>query len=211
MTQKIISKEVTRFLTPFTLFNIIKKIEAYCPGWWWSLSQKLNCVTISLGPSKHCPHVYDVAFSDTRLGDRGLVNSFHFQALHQEPEVLRWVDHLFTTIDHHRNGIKESVNDFSNIEMKSHYRKQSHSALNDLSTQYINFQKMLSLLKVRNYTLHELYLGSCELSVDCSLRGLSPNGSEFDISMDLHGYENTIADSLRWSIIELTNEILTHS
>ena len=206
---KTISKENIHLLTSSTLVEMIKRIENYCPGWWWSVSQSPGNITLSLGPSRNSPTAVDVAFSRTRDGDAGLINSFCFETGDSESEFLVGIIQVFRQIDYYRRLISEKGLDPSLVQENSYYRKQSVEDLISLKNIYDVFLKEVPLLESRQHCLKEVYLGSCDLSVDCSLRGMKLDKTPFDISIDLKGIDSILANSLEISLVELKNEILT--
>lgn len=202
-----------RFLSPTVLTEAIVKIETSLPGWWWSLSQQHKKITFSAGPGQNCPDPREVLFSKTREGDRGFINNLNYLKYIPDAEFLVWIDDMILFI---KGNVLEYTNTldkpFNNIQSdKVWYRNQPKDALLNLESVYSTFLKTLNVAVAMNtgYVLQEMYVGSCDLSADCSLRGLRKDESEFDVSIDLFDRDASIADSLRNCEVELVNDILT--
>lgn len=209
MKNQIISSTGIRFLRPTILIDSIIKIEVNLPGWWWSLSQKKDKVTISMAPAENCPNQQDVIFSKTKEGDAGFINTFNLSDhSYSEDKFLLWLD-----------GIVKAIRSFEFLKIdsalksidsnKTWYRTQSAQNLLNLKEAYSAFLQKLEVFEKKDHILKEIYLGSCDLSADCSLRGNRSDGTEFDISIDLHGHDESISDSLKDCVTELINDILT--
>lgn len=200
-----------RFLSPAVLTEAIVKIETSLPGWWWSLSQQHKTITFSAGPGQNCPDPREVLFSRTRAGDRGFVNNLNYLKYIPGADFLVWIDDMLLFI---KSNVLEYTNTldklFDNVQSdKVWYRNQPKDALFDLKNAYATFLEKLDIFEKKGHILKEVYLGSCDLSTDCSLRGTREDGTEFDISIDLRGGDVTIADSLKDCVTELINDILT--
>ncbi len=212
MENPIISSTGIRFLSPTIFTQAISKIETSLPGWWWSLSQTHRSVTFSTGPGQNCPDPREVLFANTSKGDRGFITPlYHLKDMSSEDKFLVWIDDII-------RYIKDSVLEYTNtldksvqsIQLnKTWYRSQSTESLSHLKEAYSAFLQKLEVFEKKGHILEQLYLGSCDLSVDCSLRGKRDDNTEFDISIDLHGGDVEIVDSLKDCVTELINDILT--
>lgn len=209
MTLKVTSVTGIHFLTPPTFISAVRKIEEYLPGWWWSLSQMTGKITLTTGPSQNSPDLRDLAFSKTRKGDEGLINLTCHSSHDSETSFLSWLDQTLAICTEHRHTVEfESLSKDVSTQ-SSLYRKQSTEDLDTLLTSYSAFLAKVELFENNKRLLDEIYLGSCDLSVDCSLRGKRANGQKFDVSVDLTGADANLSESLDWSVVELYSDILT--
>lgn len=208
MSNQIISSAGIRFLNPTVLTQAINKIETSLPGWWWSLSQqKDNWIGFSCGPGQNCPNPFDVEYSKTKAGDQGFVLGMFLTSEENDVNFANWLDRKIQEINIKTQAFIKSQDHISIPISCLIYRKQDTADLEQLKSIYTNFLKEVNLFEDHGHILKELYLGSCDLSVDCSIRGNVVGKDKFDISIDY--LEGSIADSLQASISELKNNILT--
>lgn len=210
MTFTVLTSAGIQLLTPDTLINAVKTIENKLPGWWWSISQKRRRIYVSFGPGQNCPNPLDVAWSKTRLGDAGIVSSFYLAETQDEKEFLDWLNDRIAEVEPHRAHMRRDNPDLPDLNPQAVYRSQNARALIELRDWYQSLMKEIPFIEKEKHIFDNVYVGSCDLSADCSLRGRRDDGSEFDISVDLIGKEDTIAQSIEWSINELKNDIITH-
>lgn len=208
MENPIISSTRIRFLSPIALIQVISKIETSLPGWWWSISQqKDNWIGFNCGPGQNCPNSFDTEYSKTKAGDQGFVLGMFLMQEESDTKFTDWLDRKIQEINIKTQAFIKSQDHISLSQPSVIYRKQNLNDLEQLKSGYTNFLKEVNLFEDNSHILKELYLGSCDLSVDCSIRGKITDGDEFDISIDY--LTGSIADSLQDATSELKNNILT--
>lgn len=210
MTFAVLTSAGIQLITPDTLIKAVKVIEDKLPGWWWSISQKRRRIYVSFGPGKNCPNPLDVAWSKTKLGDGGIISSFYIAETQDESLFLTWLNERIAEVEPHRAHMRRDNPDLPDLNPQAVYRHQDNKALVELKDWYQAFIKEVPFIEREKHIFHEVYLGSCDFSTDCSLRGHRDDGSEFDITVDLTGVHDTIAQSIEWSLSELKNDIITH-
>lgn len=215
MSDAVVSQTGLRFLSPSLLIFCIEHIENRFPGWWWSISQQVGKVTISIAPTRACPTIEDVAISKTKKGDSGCIRVFSYGDKTDNNVVVfgNWFSGALAWVDAYRNQLLHEVREehpefLNDITLAATRRKQVPMDLKILQSEYERFLSNVSgIEQYGGHRIENIYLGSCELSVDCSLRGKRKDGSEFDISMDFQG-SCRLYDSLDYCHRELTSEVL---
>jgi hypothetical protein len=212
----IFSKKEICFLNPDTLILTIQRLEQNLPGWWWSISQRPTSLTISVGPTKHSPLVTDVALANTKFGDAGFINEYYHKNECSERFFLSWLSKLFDIFELHRS-VMTICEDLTVLSGGPQRRFQSHDDLTDLKARYAEFLVEVSAIEQKGWVLSEVYLGSCELSVDCSLRGHKDHVAEdaenylFDHTCDIQEKDCNISQSLSEALEYLKEDIETVS
>lgn len=201
--EKVISKESIYFLSPEMIGTLIFQLETQLPGWWWSISQEKSSITVTRGPGKNSPYRADRELLDTEEGDRGFRDVLLPFNHDLENQIPSWINLVGAPLIFDRRKYPEDKFDTSYV-----FRHQNDGDLGSLRDSYLSFLNEVHLIEGEGYLLEELYLGSCDLSVDCSIRGKRPNGQKFDVSVDFKG-DACLADSLSASVSELKADILT--
>jgi hypothetical protein len=210
MTLPLVTKSGFCLLSPQALIDCVTMIEKGYPGWWWSLSQRRDLIFVNMGPGRNCPLKADVAWAMTREGDTGSSYSHDVKpGVVDEADLIENID-TFTISFNSVDRLEEiRANGGRIIEtLPLAYRKQSEADLTILKRIYENFLADVKSVEARGHQIEEIYIGSCDSSADCSIRGKRVDDSEFDISFDLTG-EGTIAEALSWAAGELKNDVLT--
>jgi hypothetical protein len=191
-------KSISKLIHYNTFLNIMGAIEQQLPGWWYSVSQKKNKIRLSLGPDTCCPdprsryllslkddgYIFDIPFDNN---DDILLETVYTH--------LRYVIKIKDECTNDKSGYIVSLDSSPRIHSKGHIVPfiDSYSKLSDLI-------KQLSDDALHDkYHVKEVYIGSCFRSTDCSLRGIAPDGEEFDISVDLPLEQNTISQSVLYA------------
>jgi hypothetical protein len=211
MSDSVVTKKGICLLNPATLTAAVKKIEEDHPGWWWSLSQRPGKISLSLGPGRNGPSLNDLKLAFTHQGDSGFHYDVHVNPHQQEEELLIWLSTVSLSIKQSRNNAVFQTGDpFDHLVVSGEwYRKQSDWDLDFLNQQYSLFLSDLPMIEDKGHLLSEIYLGACDTTADCSLRGTRADHSSFDVSVDIADRDKGIGDSLHWSLIELKDDILT--
>jgi hypothetical protein len=224
----VTTKKGIALLSSNTLNALITTIEKGLPGFWWSISQKPGTVTISGAPTPECPSAADVlyAFSDAGGSTTIVTPIIHFSN-DQEATVLQWADHFVTYFKPQRDAfavvfdqktqernaaVAKAAEENTPTEippvvvLQPSYRSQSEADMTALMSAYSDFLSHIGTYEEAGYALGELYLGSCTLSTDCSIRGLRSDGTEFDFSVDLQG-NGPLADSVHEAESDLSSDL----
>jgi hypothetical protein len=209
MTDTIITKREITLLSAPTLVKAIKNLEHCVPGWWWSISQMRKRIRVTVAPQRSAPDAKHVALAKTKLGDEGFHYSDHFAAPEQEESFLEFIAMICRMSKEHSDHLVPSEDDIAQVDLKVSFRRQSEDDLKRLEDSYTKFLKEVATIEEGGNELREVYLGSCDLSIDCSLRGLRDDVSEFDISVDLID-DAILAESLDEAVIEIKQDIVTH-
>ena len=185
--------------SPFHVQNIIRDIEATYRGWIWSLSWRCNELTITLIPAHNSVLEIDRLIADTERGDKGFIFSFRIESPDDAYLGQTFIKSINNVIVHVRQFYRIQFN-LDKIE-KPHLYKELPSPRrqtdDDLHKFYFSYEKLVESVKSvagTHVCVEQLYLGSCDLSVDCSLRGTSSWDERFDISSDIK--DGILADSI---------------
>lgn len=210
MTDAVVTSDGIHMLDPLDLVEIVKNVEEKFTGWWWSISQKKIYISLTLGPGRNCPEAKDIVFAKTRRGDTGLSYLFHYENGKDTTDLLKELPGVFDLIIETRDSTPPEDLDDASAPVTStapHLRRQSEKALTALKEQYTSFLESIPEFEKNGRIFGEVYLGSCDFSVDCSLRGTRSDGKLFDISVDFTGEDPVIADSLQTAMDELNEDI----
>ena len=208
MPELVVSKKAIHLMDPNILGILVKTIESYAKGWWWSISQTPGSIRISLGPSSSAQDPRDVFFATTKEGDVGIIEDLVFDGSHNDLEILGWVGRIVGQIAVIRDCIGKT-NNLDDITVVEKYRYQTSRQISILELAYKAFLNNVNLYESYDHLFQEIYIGSCEVSVDCSLRGTRENGSEFDISLDLFDKDDGLHEAFNYAVLELQSDILT--
>lgn len=192
------------FLAPKELTGIIKRIESQLPGYWYSVSQQKDKVTLSLGPSVYCLLDADRAWSLTKEGDKGAILDIPYEA----EGFYEKIKEVLAAFVEKVKGIRSEI-EAAGGEMPKYlerYRQQSKDDLESLKKVYGVFLRNVDIYRAHNLDIEELYLGSCQLTVDCSIRGTDAKREAFDISVDEK--EAIIAGSFAYAMEDLANTLI---
>jgi hypothetical protein len=173
-----------------------------------------------MGPGRKGPHAKDLEYALTTEGDLGSSVTIIRDAEKLASDRAR-DGSLDIEVDV-RSKIISHIKSFNEVRGFPHdhyptikqpeeklYRRQSLRQLEDLSDTYKKLIEVeLPIFEKHGYNVEEIYIGSCDLSADCSLRGHTTNGKEFDIAVDLQE-DGTISEAMGYCISELANAILT--
>jgi hypothetical protein len=191
-------------LSADTLIRAVSLIETKLAGWWWSLSQESGRITLSAGAGRNCPNPVDVALSRTREGDAGVIESICFTQGDREELVIEFIEAYIMKMDAHRESIKSNSPELIPEPNENWYRKQYSSELIDLRNRYYIFLTSIPVIESLSiHRLNEFYIGSCDLSADCSIRGTIGENEKFDFSVDLAGQDISIADSVELALFSM--------
>lgn len=204
MTIPYISKRNISFLPANEMIFLIKLIEDQLPGWWWSISQSEGLIRFSVGPAKDCPYLIDREFVKTPKGDHGFIFTYAFYSLNNIPDLIDYFQYNLNLVQEHRTALRKFFPDLDIEKQPSKYRFQTQEDLDSFKLSYKKSLEEFSKVESRGYELKELYLGSCQLSVDCSIRGINDHLQDFDISYDLT--LGSLYDSLELSLKDLVSQ-----
>lgn len=204
MTIPYISKSNIIFLPANELIFLISSIEDQFPGWWWSISQSENLIRFSMGPARECPYLIDREFVKTPKGDNGFIFNYYFHHLNNLPDLIDYFQYNLNLANEYRTSLRKFFPNLDIEKQSSPYRFQSQIDLNILKFSYKNTLENFKAVELQGYEIKELYLGSCQLSVDCSIRGVDDHLQNFDISCDLT--TGSLYDSLDLSTKDLTKQ-----
>lgn len=179
MTEKTIT-----FLTPKHLRGAISWIEKVFPGYWYSVSQTPNNIRVSLGPSQYCLLDTDRLWAETRDGDNGRIIDITPQGDMEFFSLIPYLEPVLIEISNIRVSLIEKLTEKRPVFAGPH-RKQSRDDLEKFKKRYARFLREFEDFKKLGLNVQELYVGSCQLSVDCSIRGIDRHGKGFDFSADL--------------------------
>jgi hypothetical protein len=188
-----------------TLIHTISQIEMICPGWWYTVSQQDDEIWVNVGPGRQCPREEDNKYALTKHGDQGSLLIFDKTGGIDDDDFRQTLNTFLLSFNSNR-GLEPGVIHLVPRENVP-FRFQSVDDLKALQANYEGLLRGITLLHQRGHHVGEVYLGSCDLSADCSLRGKRVDDSEFDVSFDLK--DGTIAEALSWSFNELKNDALT--
>ncbi len=207
MTIPYISKRNINFLPANVLIFLIKLIEDRLPGWWWSISQSESLIRFSMGPAKDCPYLIDREFVKTPKGDHGFIFTYAFYSLNNIPDLIDYFQYNINLVLEYRTALRKFFPDLDIEKQSSPYRFQIEEDLAIFKAYYTKALNEFNKIEVRGYELKELYLGSCQLSVDCSIRGINDHLQDFDISYDLN--VGCLYDSLELALQDLISQTIS--
>lgn len=182
-----------KLLSANVLASCIQKIESQCPGWVWSISQYPGEIIFHLSPGRKGTWRPDYTLALTDEGDNGWDITFCYSneeaklcfAMVHELNAVEALSSLISGLDKLRNltpVIRESFP--KNITNPMPYRHQTPEMIDTLLRQYNALTVVVDESHPQRCTVNNIYLGSCDLTIDCSIRGTWPDGSEFDFSHD---------------------------
>ena len=202
-------------------------IERHLPGWWYSISQKaisdeavetILQVKISLGASSSCPDAESLYLASTKEGDKGSFIDLSLDPgnISNDLYILNLFKESIRLIEEEKNSNIPDKTDlftencfFSREQMA---RVHTHLEVGSFERSYRDLVTYLDEMVVSdntedpNVSIEELYVGSCTLSVDTSIRGTLRGTifdgtftEPFDIRNDLTG-NATLGDSIRTSL-----------
>lgn len=194
------TKNGIELLNSKQLVSAITNIEKLLPGYWWSISQKKDNIRISAGPSSHC--LLDVyrAFSKTKEGDTGFHHDIDTTSGTKNISMSTNINMFVETIGAARDSLIST--DSTMPPYLGPCRKQSKEELNIFKKVYTKFLLEIENIESNGFSLEEVYIGSCQLSVDTSLRGKKEKDLPVDISHDLL-HQAILADSFSDAFEEL--------
>lgn len=211
MIKDVVTRNSLYLLNPSVLVKAVEMIEKDHPGWWWSLSQKKNRISLSMGPGRNGPREKDLKLALTKEGDTGFHYGIYFCSHQMEEDFLIWLNTVFLSIAPLRTKASFAC-PHPTQELAARqpwYRHQDSNKLKYLSDQYENLLSDVAFIESKDYRFTEVYIGACDTSSDCSLRGTRHDGSDFDITVDVSDKDTGIDHSVYWSLIELKDDILT--
>lgn len=207
MTDDVVTKSGSYLLNEKDLVAFCKSVEKLIAGWWWSLSQTVNGISFSAGPGNSCPNLIDNGLLLTEQGDSGLHLYTTYNGSLERDQLSTFFNYIKDNVENLRaEYVKAGGKEHPPVN--NHFRQQSDSQWRELEIFYQHFISLVPRIEML-YTIRDIYLGSCDLSVDCSIRGLRDDGSEFDVSVDLMDADASIGESLEWSVKELLNDTNT--
>lgn len=186
--------QAIHFLSASNFKYLVMTIEKTLPGYWYSVSQKKDNIRISLGASQYCLLDTDRLWSLSSDGDGGRIIDINTTNMLGDFDAVPYLEPTFTKI----RGIRETLTQthIGTIPpFLEPHRFQSKDDLHQLKKSYGEFLRNLDQFTQRGILIEELYLGSCQLSVDCSIRGRFTDGTPFDESNDY--LDGNIAEALR--------------
>lgn len=177
-----------QLLVPEAVVGLFSVFETQLPGWWYSLSQTSEEITVSFGPSLSSPDGFSRSLACSELGDKGFIYKF---LTHQVP-VCNYDQNLVEIIQETLLKIYKGggegylkIPDMKDPPPRSlKAREHSEGDLKALGMVYREFRDNFAQYEEKLISVHEVYLGSCHHSADCSLRGVDLYGQPFDISHD---------------------------
>jgi len=199
---------------PITLMSVedfgslVSVIEKELPGYWYSISQKKQTITISVGPSLYCLLDADRAWSLTREGDSGIVCAMSLESMNiskMSPKDF-FNEQIISLIREARKNIQNTTTVFP--EYQRGRRVHDSNARQRVRKKYTNLLRDLPDILTSDVDLEEVYIGSCHTSADCSLRGKYLN-KKFDFSKDLFGEKDTMDQAIELALSELKKSFLT--
>jgi len=189
-----------RLMNPDVLVSLMLNFEDTYPGWWYSVSQKEDYMCLTCGPSKASPSAAYRYATTTNLGDKGR-QFYHRGNVLEMDDINVFINTITST---YVEELLALVNKGTAIPQAGLIRKQSPQSLLVLSGMYKELiEKLEELEASREFTLHEVYVGSCSFSADCSLRGYRSDGERFDITWDMLD-NSTIAEAFAECYKDLT-------
>lgn len=203
------TKSGITLLAPKTMSNLIKTIESNLPGWWWSVSQKADKLRISVGPSQYCLLDIDREMATIKEKEEFLFDLVLSESLAAvSDQVPEWFLAKKTeVINPEREEISQKKEkDFPGFVGTP--RQQSRDDRHIFRKSYGKFlSEVPALEKDGDVAINEIYVGSCQLSVDVSIRGVGRDAKEFDISYDYQG-KAILADSFNDAVDQFKEEIV---
>lgn len=185
---------------------IIQILERNHPGWWYSVSQKADGTTLSLGPHPDCRSTKDRLLSVSDIYNRGFIQSNPNIPAYSglDTNQYRWFDAAYGAILDNIKAAYDTLvynGDTTTIPNRSSsHRIHTSEDRGDVVEAYWGLKKTLITFEDAGYCVDELYLGSCGLSADVSLRGIDQKGVPFDLSHDIKD-QGKIADAL-WTVLD---------
>ena len=173
---------------------LVREIEDQFPGYWYSISQKETAIRISLGPSMNCILDLDRAWATLPTGDKGLHTYFDPR---EEFDAEKAFSQMLSIITQAREDVLNAKVPVPAYVSKP--RKHSQDDLKRFRKRYNNLVvEGIPKIVSNGLIVHEVYIGSCTLSVDVSIRGNKQSDNKpFDTSVDL------IEDSILSQSIDL--------
>lgn len=164
------------------LTNFIETIEDYLPGWWYTFHfTGEETFDVSMGPCNSCVDPESRYLLSIRPQGAGYDKTIRYP--HAKVDLTKFIDYL----------LSEKDKAFANKEGTLYQRdslSRHHSQINleNLAFGYNAFLEYLKSDKYdKKYPINQFMIGSCFLSADCSIRGIRPDGTPFDISYDFQG------------------------
>lgn len=180
------------FLAPKELTGVISRVEQNFPGWWYSIYQHSHNVEIHLAPTPNCMLDTDRAWAETKEGDatKKIVVSYVAEGFYEniKEEIANFCEKVKAV----RRGFEEGNRPMP--PYAGRHRRQEKSDLEHLQKTYRTFLSNVPIYQQLGYCFREFHVGSCQLTVDCTLRGETQKGAPFEYLVDIK--EGIIADSL---------------
>lgn len=182
------------------LTTLVKGIEANFTGWSYSISQTKEGTKIWMSPDKyHAMLDTDRAFGTTKVGDTGLFTNIPLHA--DEAVVQTTLECIKEVVGEHRSSTERDKLTAPN--MVSLPRRQDRDARHAFRKTYKWFLRAVPDFESNGVILREVYVGSCQLSVDVSLRGkVAHSGEPFDISYDFQD-DACLYESLEYAMKDI--------
>lgn len=200
-----LTKNKIVFLSPDDLISLISRIEQHLPGYWYSLSLQKGNLRISVGPSKFCLLDVDRAWATTKEGDSGIICDIPLNATYSIIALTTiYIENVEKKVSEIRKEMLDSGVQFPGYVGK--FRFQDRDARRSLRRRYTEFLNDLPEFEKGSFSLKEFYIGSCQLSVDVSLRGIVGSKTPVDISVDLLG-DAKLVESLHMAVDQLRETI----
>lgn len=185
--------QAIRFLSASNFKYLVMTIEKTLPGYWYSVSQKKDNIHVSLGASQYCLLDADRLWSLSSDGDGGRIINIDTTNMLDDFDAVPYLEPVFVEIRRIRETLTQTHIKPMPPFLEPH-RCQSKDDLHKLKKSYGEFLRNLGQFTQRGILIEELYLGSCQLSVDCSIRGRLAAGTAFDECNDY--LDGNIAEAL---------------
>jgi len=188
--------------------SLVSLIEKELPGYWYSISQNKNGLTVSVGASLYCVLDTDRAWSLTTQGDKGLVCGISYDSMKTSGVSPKdfFNDQILKTIVESRTKMTETLTEFP--PYKTGRRIHDRDDRQKLRKKYSKLLRDLPSLIEHGVDIEEVYIGSCHTSADCSLRGVYGN-RPFDISLDLCEDTGKMDRALEGALEDLKESLLS--
>lgn len=185
--------------------DLITLIESLLTGYWYSISQTKTEVTLNVGPSLYCLLDTDRAWAMTSEGDSGIIirvprdKYFNYDAI-----VSKFTSDVIGRVVKARQLMLEA--DTPLPAYVGRPRQHSSDDRKKFRKRYAQLVRNMEQYAVEDIDIGEVYMGSCYLSADMSLRGVYCN-KPFDFSCDVKD-DGTLAVAFYSVLTELDTTLL---
>jgi hypothetical protein len=191
-----------------TLGVLISTLEKELPGYWYSISQKKDNLTLSLGPSHYCLLDADRAWALTKEGDSGIIHSLS-RSIPEDEILNRFKEDILSKIFTKREELLiTKAPPFPPYQPGR--RVHDKEARAKVRKRYAQLIRELPTLQENGVDIEEIYIGSCNISVDCSIRGKFAN-KPFDESFDIKDHDATMADAVQQALLTVKQAFLSQT